>query len=106
MYTDKKTRRWPWLLLAVLVLCLIIGVGSRVHQRSRQDMTDGAAAALKAAVQRSATQCYAVEGVYPPDLAYLEEHYGLQVNHAEFYISYNAFASNLPPDVRVTHKKG
>ena len=35
------------------------------------------------------------------DLAYLQENYGLSVNTRDFYIHYDAFASNLPPDVRV-----
>ena len=104
MYADKKRRRWPWLVLAALLLALAIGLGGRFRESSRQHLRDESAAALKAAVMRSARQCYVVEGVYPPDLEYLEEHYGLQVNHAAFFISYDAFASNLPPDVRVSPK--
>ena len=37
-----------------------------------------------------------------PDTFYLEENYGLQVNKKDFYVTYEAFASNLPPTVRVT----
>jgi hypothetical protein len=42
-----------------------------------------------------------VEGVYPPNLAYLEDNYGLQINTRDFYVHYQAFSSNLPPEVRV-----
>ena len=38
--------------------------------------------------------------MYPPSLAYLTENYGLQVNTEDFYVTYDAFASNLPPTVR------
>ena len=106
MYTDKTRRTWPTLLLAACLLLVVIGLFSHVRQVSRRDMAEESAAALKAAVQRGALQCYAVEGVYPPDLEYLEEHYGLQINREAFYISYDAFASNLPPDVRVTPRTG
>ena len=37
---------------------------------------------------------------------YLEENYGLQVNTRDFYVTYEAFASNLPPTIRVTAKAG
>ena len=55
--------------------------------------------------RRSALQCYAVEGVYPPNLQYLEDNYGLQVNTKDYYVSYEAFASNLPPTVKVVNRK-
>ena len=45
-----------------------------------------------------------VEGVYPPDLHYLEENYGLQINTAEFYVVYDIYASNMPPTVKVVAK--
>ena len=103
MYTDKKRKRWPWL---VLVIC-VVAIAAVFYLRApgvSDDMAAESAEALRAAVQRSANQCYAVEGVYPPDLEYLEEHYGLQVNHRDFYVIYDAFASNLPPTIRVTPK--
>ena len=55
-------------------------------------------------MRRSALQCYVVEGVYPPDLAYLEDNYGLQVNTEDYYVTYEAFSSNLPPTIRVMRK--
>ena len=48
--------------------------------------------------------CYAAEGVYPPDLAYLEEHYGVQINEKHFAVYYDAFASNMMPDITVLEK--
>ena len=53
---------------------------------------------------RSAVQCYAVEGYYPQDLDYLTDHYGLQINHDRYIVVYEAFASNLPPEVTVLQK--
>ena len=35
---------------------------------------------LTTALNRSITQCYAVEGTYPPSLEYIENHYGLTYN--------------------------
>lgn len=101
MYTDKRKRRWPLALSAgVLLILVIVGVWL-VSRRSSQDIQEEAALALKAAISQSALQCYVVEGFYPPTLEHLEENYGLQVNREDFYVRYEAFASNLPPDVAV-----
>ena len=105
MYTDKKQKRWPMLIVIAVIIVLAVAIFGRTNKVSSQHMAEGSAAALEAAVQRSALQCYVVEGIYPTDLSYLEEHYGLQVNHEDFYISYDVFASNLPPDVRVTPRE-
>ena len=56
---------------------------------------------LEEAVRRAAVACYAAEGIYPPDLAYLEEHYGIQVDRERYTVVYEAFASNLMPDITV-----
>ena len=56
---------------------------------------------LEDAVRRAAVACYAAEGIYPPDLAYLEEHYGIQVDRDRYTVMYDVFASNLMPDVTV-----
>jgi hypothetical protein len=50
--------------------------------------------------------CYAAEGIYPPDLEYLQENYGLQVDTDNFVVDYRPFASNLMPDITVLPKNG
>ena len=59
------------------------------------------AASVRTAVLDAAMQCAAVEGAYPARLSYLEEHYGLIVNHQDYAVTYEAFASNVPPSVVV-----
>ena len=38
-------------------------------------------------------------------IEYLLENYGLAVNTRDYYIRYDAFASNQPPSVRVEEKE-
>jgi hypothetical protein len=45
--------------------------------------------------------CYAAEGIYPPDLQYLKERYGIQVDEYRYTVYYNRFAQNLMPEVTV-----
>lgn len=101
MYVDQKKKRWPLAVLAMVLLLAAAGVWKWIVPASGQDLSEEGAAALRAAVERSALQCYVVEGVYPPSLSYLEENYGLQVNSAEYEIVYDIYASNLPPAIRV-----
>ena len=104
MYSDavKWKGRWLYgLLAALLVAALVLLIA---HRNPERDLSDESAAAIRAAVERSALQCYVVEGVYPPDLKYLEENYGLQINTADFYVTYDAFASNMAPTVIVKAK--
>lgn len=56
---------------------------------------------LSDAIKRSAVQCYAIEGFYPPSIEYMENKYGLVVDHDKYVIDYHIFASNIMPDVEV-----
>ena len=103
MYQEKRNNRTG----VVLVVCLcILALAAAIFafSGSRSDVDEEAMEAIRDAIRRSALQCYVVEGVYPPDLAYLEDHYGLQVNTENYYVVYEAFASNLAPDITVIRK--
>lgn len=56
---------------------------------------------LERALHRSATQCYALEGYYPPSLEYLMKNYPITYDEKLFKIDYQPVASNLMPDITV-----
>lgn len=56
---------------------------------------------LENAIAQAAVSCYATEGIYPPDLQYLIDHYGIQINTHQYTVVYEAIASNLMPDITV-----
>jgi hypothetical protein len=60
---------------------------------------------LSRALERSITQCYALEGDYPPNLAYLTENYGLTYDADHFFIDYQYIGSNLRPDTTIIEKE-
>ena len=82
---------------ALVVLLVFVSALSNLQEgrisEGRQQLED--------AVRRSAVACYAEEGIYPPNLEYLEEHYGVQVDRERYTVMYEIFASNLMPDVTV-----
>ena len=103
MYKDGKNNRKGVLL--VVCLCILAAAAALfAFSGSGADLDEEAAEAIRDAVRRSALQCYVVEGVYPPDLDYLKEHYGLQVNTDDYYVVYDVFASNVAPDISVIRK--
>lgn len=104
MYSDKRRRLPGWLLPAACIFLIFVLLAWLALGHSGSDVREEGALAIRETIRRSALQCYAVEGVYPPDLEYLEKNYGLQVNTKEYYVTYDAFASNLPPTVIVKYK--
>lgn len=56
---------------------------------------------LEEALRRTAVTCYASEGFYPPDVAYMREHYGLEWDEKNYTVRYEVFAANLMPDITV-----
>ena len=60
---------------------------------------------LERALRRASAVCYATEGVYPPDLEYLCEHYGIDIDEGRYSVFYDVFAENLMPDITVIERK-
>ncbi len=56
---------------------------------------------LKESVAKAITACYAIEGIYPPDMDYLEENYGVRVDYNKYYVNYQVFGSNIRPSVQI-----
>ena len=59
---------------------------------------------VRDAVKNAALTCYAVEGVYAPDLQYLRDNYQLSYNEEKYIVYYEAFASNLMPTINVLER--
>lgn len=59
------------------------------------------AAVLEAAISRAVVQCYAIEGIYPPSVEYLEENYGIVIDREQYAVFYDGFASNIMPQISV-----
>jgi len=88
-------------IFCLLLTCLFLyGLGSFGRDTMQRQQSS-----LENALRRDIAQCYAVEGIYPPSLAYLKEHYGLTYDTDIFYIDYQPIGSNLYPDVTVLNLK-
>lgn len=83
----------------IVLLCFLSGISNVSRSREGEEKRR-----LEDAIRRNAVACYAAEGMYPPDLAYLEEHYGVQINRNKFDVIYQPIAENLMPDITVIEK--
>jgi len=88
----------PLLLVAALVFTLTAVAGLE-RGKKEQDILQ-----LEQALHRTAVACYAVEGIYPPNVAYMQETYGLQYDENRFVVHYDLFASNFMPDITVMER--
>lgn len=81
---------------AAALLCFATALNSLDSGRAEEDQRQ-----LEETLRRGCVACYATEGIYPPDLEYLKEHYGLQVDEERYTVHYSAIAENLMPDITV-----
>lgn len=106
-YTGSRAHlpRIPAFLRAALSIAVVLLVFLYAVHRFGSYTDDKQAESLENALRRNIVQCYALEGVYPPDAEYLAAHYGLIYDRERFYIDYRPLGSNLYPDVTVIDKK-
>ena len=86
--------------ILMVILCFFTAVSNlnRGHQKEGREQ-------LETALRRAAVTCYAAEGIYPPSLDYMIEHYGVQVDESRYAVYYDIFADNLMPDITVLEKE-
>lgn len=86
-------------LAVVALLCFFVAVSNLTKGHADEDMQQ-----LEEALRRAAVACYAAEGVYPPNLAYMQERYGVQIDSKRYAVSYVNIADNLMPDITILEK--
>ena len=85
-----------FVIIAVCFWCAADSVSERTQAEERM--------LLEAALNRSITHCYAIEGTYPESLEYLTKNYGLTYSEDKFYIDYQPLGADIMPDVTVIEK--
>ena len=73
-------------------------IASTSSKDQKQVLTD--------AVNKDIIHCYAVEGYYPPSLAYIEDHYGLTYDKSRYLVDYVPVGDNIMPSVTIVEIHG
>jgi len=101
LYKIKSENKWiraipPVLIIAAVLIAFIYGFSGMPGTASDENL-----AMTERAVRTALVNCYAIEGFYPQSFSYLEENYGLRVDHDKYFIFYNFVSWNMIPSVRV-----
>ena len=104
LFCLKKPEHTPGRYLPAILLIIIVILFAVISGQLTESNTAHSRDILDKALSRSITQCYAIEGTYPPDLDYLVEHYGLCYDSETFFIDYRYIGSNLRPDVTIIER--
>ena len=59
---------------------------------------------LAKAIDRDIVHCYCVEGMYPPSVKYMQDHYGLIYDEDKFIVDYEYIGANIIPKVTIIRK--
>lgn len=101
-----KQKRNGWIkrclipVVCIGILAIFVMAVSNLKQGNRAEEKKQ----LEEAIRRSVVTCYATEGVYPPNFAYVKEKYGILVDESRYLVVYDAFAENLMPDITVLER--
>lgn len=101
----KKERKELGWLAKLLLIGAMIAVFVFSLMRLDKGSTEIQRRQLEDSIRRACISCYSLEGIYPPTLQYLEEHYGLQINDKHYAVFYEIFAENIMPDITVVIRK-
>jgi len=104
MQKKRGVHRALYISLAVFVLAIVFTV-TMVGQMSRRVDVEQTAR-LREVLRRAAISCYSVEGRYPPSLEYLEEHYGVVIDHSKFAVDFDVISRNAMPIIEVIWLEG
>ncbi len=88
-------------ILAVGILLFFLASVNNLDNGKREEGKEQ----LEQALKRCAVTCYATEGIYPPDVEYMKEHYGIQIDEERYLVRYEIFAENLMPDITIVEKR-
>lgn len=95
-----KTIVIPLLLTLLVIGLMFLGMHLFTDSAIEQDrrLTENS-------IRKTVITCYADEGRYPPDIDYMEEHYGLRVDNDRYIIDYDCLAANIFPNINVFTRK-
>ena len=90
-----------WISAVLLIAAVLFSmVASSLYERS----SETAVCQLEETLRKAAAACYAADGVYPMNLADLEERCGVQINRERYAVHYEIFAANHMPAITVLEK--
>lgn len=101
LFQAEKKFSYKDLLLSVVLFVVLIGAFAFGFDNASKRNAAEQLSVTQQSVIKAVVNCYAIEGTYPPDIKYLEDHYGLTVDHSKYVVNYQVMGSNVLPYVEV-----
>ena len=101
LYRKNNKTLYLSTVLSVAVFAVIIGVflfyiGS-ISDRSGSESKK----VTEQAIRRALVRCYAIEGVYPSSVDYLEKNSGVLIDHSRYEVNFQTVGANVIPAVQL-----
>jgi len=100
-------RVWKRLRPLLVALLILVAVGALLtavgHLEDGQQQENEKR--VEDTIRKAVVSCYAIEGVYPATLEYVEDYYGLQIDHDRYDVFYEIFADNIMPEITVVPRE-
>lgn len=94
-----RLKRQHILILKILLFAIIIFVAIKSFNSISIMNDDESKRIIEKSIDRAITNCYAIEGFYPPNFQYLEDNYNIHIDDSKYFVDYQVFASNVRPIV-------
>ena len=98
---EKSPLAFVGLILTALIFILTVALAVTGFAAAGSVSDSEGLASVERSVRRAAVECYSLEGAYPPDISYLEEHYGVSYNTGRYLVHYRLIADNIMPEISV-----
>ncbi len=103
---NAKKRRFGYVELVVSIIFFLvlvawfhIGLTAIINTTNTEQLNEA-----ESTVRKAVILCYSIEGAYPPDIDYLKDNYGVNIDDKRYFVHYSVFASNLMPEIVVFPK--
>ena len=80
----------------IIITLFLFGIESISENSTNEQLIN-----MEKAIIKTSVHCYSLEGAYPPSLEYIEENYGIVIDHDKFIVHYDIFASNMLADITI-----
>ena len=100
-----KRKKINKLMLFSVILFILLAVWLVISAKNAEGAAEKSRSeSVYRTVMHSTALCYSIEGEYPPDLEYLEENYGVKINHDRYIVHYEYFGGNISPSITVADR--
>lgn len=87
------------ILFAATIILFVYGVSAVSNSSVVNDKE-----ILTEAIEHDIIHCYCVEGMYPPSIRYMQEHYGLTYDSDKYIVDYEYIGANIMPRFMIIPK--